>query len=167
MTEAHGGVEIWFRTGARSIVIELDSEYDIPDIWEASTTAEGLRAWVGILRGNTDRGDLRFAFLEEGLEAAAGSVQVLRCRPPYYFFVTVETEQGAWVLGMELSGRPGTKKVTFIHELGPTDDPSTIGPGWEYYLQRLLVHLEGGDVESVRWDDFYPALAPAYAKAPE
>ncbi|GAA1495753.1 hypothetical protein [Paeniglutamicibacter kerguelensis] len=167
MTQAHGGVGFWFPSGGRRIVIELDAEYDIRDIWEASTTAEGLRSWVGILRGNADSSDLRFAFLEEGLETAAGSVNIQHCRPPYNFLVTVETEQGAWHLGLGLSRRPGTKKITFIHDLGPSDDPSTIGPGWEYYLQRLLVHLAGGDVESVKWDDYYPALAPAYAKAPE
>ncbi|MFJ6418207.1 hypothetical protein [Paeniglutamicibacter sp. NPDC091659] len=75
--------------------------------------------------------------------------------------MNVETEQGAWALGIELSRRSGTKKIRFIHELGPSDDPSTIGPGWEYYLHRLLMHLEGGDVESVKGEVFYPALAPA------
>ena len=68
---------------------------------------------------------------------------------------------------MDLSSRTEAKKITFTHELAPSDDPSIIGPGWEYYMQRLLVHLEGGDVDSVKWDDYYPALAPAYAKAPE
>ena len=94
MTQAHGGVESWFPP-ASAHRHRARLEYDIRDIWEAFTTAEGLRSWAGILRGTTESGDLRFAFLEEGLEAAAGSVQVLRCRPPYYFFVTVETEQGA------------------------------------------------------------------------
>ena len=57
--------------------------------------------------------------------------------------------------------------IRFIQDLGLTDDPSTIGPGWEYYVQRAIVSLEGGDVESVKWDDYYPALAPAYTRASE
>lgn len=165
MTQAHGGVQL-SPTGRR-IVIELDAQSGVRHIWDAFTTAEGLRAWAGILRGTADSGDLRFAFLEEGLESASGSVQVHRCRPPYKFRLTADTEQGAWDLGLDLSSRTGTKKITFIHELGASDDPGTIGPGWEYYLQRMLVHLEGGDVHSVKWDDYYPALAPTYAKAPE
>lgn len=165
MTQAHGGVEL-SPTGRR-IVIELDAQTGVRDIWDAFTTADGLRSWAGILCGNADSGDLRFAFLEDGLESAAGSVRVHRCRPPYKFRLTADTEQGAWDLGLDLSSRTGTRKITFIHELAASDDPGTIGPGWEYYLQRMLVHLEGGDVDSVKWDDYYPALAAAYAKAPE
>jgi hypothetical protein len=29
------------------------------------------------------------------------------------------------------------------------------------------VHLEDDDADSVKWENFYPALAPAYTKTPE
>ncbi|WP_411734306.1 SRPBCC domain-containing protein [Paeniglutamicibacter sp.] len=165
MTQAHGGVEP--SLPGRRIVIELDAPYGVRDIWDAFTTVEGLRSWAGILRENAESGNQRFAFLEEGLESAAGSVLVHQCRPPYKFRLTVDTDQGPWDLGLDLSSRAGTKKITFTHELGAADDPGTIGPGWEYYLQRMLVHLKGGNVDSVLWNDYYPALVPAYTKAPE
>lgn len=167
MAEAHGGVGIWARTGTPAIVIELDTPVGIPELWDATTTAEGLRGWLGILDGNREHGDLRFALLANGAQVAAGSVQVLGCRPPYIFQVAFDTGQGPRTLGLEFSGRPGRKRIAFARELGPGDDPGTAGPDWEYFLQRLLVHLEGGDVDSVRWEDYFPALASAYAKAPE
>ena len=166
MAEAHGGVGIWDRTGTPAIVIALDAPHGIPELWDATTTAEGLRSWLGILDGNREDGDLRFALLAHGTHVAAGSVRVLRCRPPYYFQVALDTGQGPRTLGLEFSGRPETKRIVFARELGPGDDPRIAGPDWEYFLHRLLVHLEGGDVESVRWEEYFPALSPAYAKAP-
>ena len=45
------------------------------------------------------------------------------------------------------------------------DDPAgleNIGPGWEYYLDRLVAAETGGDVEAIAWDDYYPAQAAYY-----
>lgn len=153
-------------TGLR-IVIEREVGFGLEEIWNAFTTPEGLEPWVGVLRGNREAGDLRFSMVEEGKEAEPASLEIHRCREPHELAFTTNSEYGAWHLGLELSRQDGVSTIRFIQDLGLTDDPSTIGPGWEYYVQRAIVSLEGGDVDTVNWDDYYPALAPAYTMAPE
>ncbi|UMG91663.1 hypothetical protein [Nocardioides sp. TF02-7] len=38
----------------------------------------------------------------------------------------------------------------------------SMGPGWEYYLDRLVAVEGGADPATVRFDDYYPAQAPYY-----
>jgi uncharacterized protein YndB with AHSA1/START domain len=161
----HGRIEPT-STGLR-IVIEREVAFGLEEIWNAFTTPEGLEPWVGVLRGNREAGDLRFSMVEEGKEAEPASLEILRCRAPHELAFTTNSEYGAWQLGLELSRQDEVSTIRFIQELGLTDDPSTIGPGWEYYVQRAIISLEGGDADSVKWDDFYPALASAYTKTSE
>ena len=42
---------------------------------------------------------------------------------------------------------------------------SSVGPGWEYYLDRLVAAETGGDVGSIVWDDYYPGQADHYRAA--
>ena len=70
---------------------------------------------------------------------------------------------GAWHLWFELGRGEGTTTLTFGQRLKPGEDLGSIGPGWEYYLDRLVAVHEGGDAATVAWDDYYPALSDAYA----
>ena len=38
-----------------------------------------------------------------------------------------------------------------------------VGPGWEYYLDRLVAAEAGRSVAEVDWDAYYPALSSSYA----
>ena len=43
------------------------------------------------------------------------------------------------------------------------DDVPSVGPGWEYYLDRLVAAETGGDPATVDFDrDYYPAMAEHY-----
>ena len=48
----------------------------------------------------------------------------------------------------------------------PTSTTTTcpsVGPGWEYYLDRLVAAETGGDPATVDFDrDYYPAMAEHY-----
>jgi len=52
--------------------------------------------------------------------------------------------------------------LTFGQRLNPGEEVGSIGPGWEYYLDRLVAAHDGKDVATVVWDDYYPALKDAY-----
>lgn len=47
----------------------------------------------------------------------------------------------------------GTVTLSFVAE--------EVGPGWEYYLDRLAAALAGEAMPD--WDDYWPGLAAAYA----
>ena len=47
-------------------------------------------------------------------------------------------------------------------ELDPVDGES-VGPGWEYYLDRLVAAETDGDVAAIDFErDYYPAMADYY-----
>lgn len=165
MPQPHGRIEST-PAGLR-IVIEREVEFDLPEIWNTFTTPEGLAGWVGILRGTRETNDLRFSMVEQGQESEPSNLEIHRCREPQQLGLTTHGEQGTWKLGLELSRNDATSTIRFSHDLGPMDDPSTIGPGWEYYVQRAIVSLAGGDVDSVTWEHYYPALAPTYTPTPD
>ncbi|NKG22480.1 SRPBCC domain-containing protein [Paeniglutamicibacter terrestris] len=144
------------------ITIERHTTFDPQQLWEAFTTAPGLAGWIGILRGSAEGSDLTFSMVEDGTEAPPEGVQILRCRAPHELSLSTVGEYGSWNLGWEISGTPGAGLIRFTQDLGPSEDPSSIGPGWEYYLERAIVHLSGGDVTTVQWGQYYPALAPVY-----
>ena len=37
-----------------------------------------------------------------------------------------------------------------------------VGPGWEYYLDRLVAAETGGDVAAIDFDDYHPAQSDYY-----
>jgi len=38
----------------------------------------------------------------------------------------------------------------------------SVGPGWDYYLDRLVAAETGGDLTAIDFDDYYPAFAAHY-----
>lgn len=165
MRTSHGIIEE-SPAGTR-IVITREVEFTPAALWDAFTTTRGLEPWVGILRGSREANDLTFSMTEGGQEAKPARVAIQRCREPHELAFTTESEYGNWNLGVEFAATDAGSSIRFIHLLGPNDDPSNIGPGWEYYLERVILSLRGGDVDSVAWDEYYPVLAPAYTKAPD
>lgn len=149
------------------VVVERTLPYELEEIWATFTTSEGLEKWIGILRGSNESGNLTFSMVDQGQEANPASVKIHSCRAPFELSISTESEYGNWHLGIELARLNEATNLKFIHDLGPTDDPSNIGPGWEYYMERVALALGNKDTNTVLWDDFYPALAEHYTLVSE
>ena len=53
----------------------------------------------------------------------------------------------------------------FGQRLNPEDEVGSIGPGWEYYLDRLMAAHRGPDAgHRRRGSDYFPAMQPAYER---
>ena len=68
--------------------------------------------------------------------------------------VTADSEQRLGQTLLQLARTTGKK------------DPrvGSIGPGWEYYLDRLVAAGDGKDAATVSWDDYFPAMQPSYER---
>ena len=56
----------------------------------------------------------------------------------------------------------GTTSSFTQAEVEPTEAES-VGPGWEYYLDRLVAAVSDGEVAAINWDrDYYPAMVEHY-----
>ena len=65
-----------------------------------------------------------------------------------------------WRLRFELSESDGVTTLVFAQAL--VADVGSVGPGWEYYLDRLDAALADRDVAAVSWDAYFPAMQAYY-----
>lgn len=67
-------------------------------------------------------------------------------------------------LGLELAEREGVTALEFTQVISDPAILESIGPGWEYYLDRLVAAETGGDPSAIDFDrDCYPALSDHYS----
>lgn len=145
-------------------VLRLTRRFDAPatDVWASVTDPARLERWIGTWRGDRASGRVSFQMTAEG-EAPHEDVEIQECDPPRTLRLTMAVGEQAWDLALRLAESDGVTILTF-DQLGidPVEAES-VGPGWEYYLDRLLVALAGGDVDEVDFDrDYYPAMRGHY-----
>ncbi len=61
-----------------------------------------------------------------------------------------EVDEG-WHLRAQLSDDAGATRLVFTHVDVAPGVAEMIGPGWDYYLDRLVAAVTGGDVNAVDW----------------
>jgi uncharacterized protein YndB with AHSA1/START domain len=136
------------------------------DVWAAVTEPARLERWIGTFSGDPASGSVVFRMTAEGADAPAEAMEIVECDPPRLLVVIASTPGGEWHLRVALTEADGRTLLTFTQpELDPAAAES-VGPGWEYYLDRLGVALTGGDVAAIDFDrDYYPAMLPHYRAA--
>jgi uncharacterized protein YndB with AHSA1/START domain len=135
------------------------------EIWRELTESARLERWIGRWEGDPTTGHVTFYMTSEGQDAAPEEYTILECDPPRRFAGDTSQGSGSWHLWFELAeDSPGDTVLTFGQRLNPGEDVGSIGPGWEYYLDRLVAAQAGLDAGTVEWDDYFPALQPAYER---
>jgi len=135
------------------------------EVWRELTDSDRLERWIGRWEGDPKSGHVTFFMTAEDPDAEGADYTILECDRPRRFAGDTAPEAGGWHLWFELHEvRPGDTVLTFGQRLNPNEDVGEIGPGWEYYLDRLVASQAGVDVAGVKWEDYYPALEPAYER---
>ena len=108
-------------------------------------------------------GAVAFRMTAEAEDASEERMEIRACTPPHHLALTAHGGMGTWLLELRLREDAGTTVLEFSQAaLGP-DEAENIGPGWEYYLDRLVAAETGGDVAAVDFTaDYYPAMAGHY-----
>ena len=91
------------------------------------------------------------------------------CDPPRHLAVTSQMPGEAdasatWQMVLDLAEVDGVTTLTFGQSLPDPAMAESVGPGWEYYLDRLVAAEEGRDPATLVWDDYYPVLKDAYVE---
>jgi uncharacterized protein YndB with AHSA1/START domain len=170
--EATGRVEVRDTT---YLVLERTFRAPVEAVWAAVTEPERLARWIGTWTGDPAAGEVAFRMLYEGEDMPPESMRIDACNPPRHLAVTSEmpydadtgTDQGSatrttWQMVLDLAEADGVTTLTFAQSLPVPGMAENVGPGWEYYLDRLVVAEDGRDAASVVWDDYYPALREPY-----
>jgi uncharacterized protein YndB with AHSA1/START domain len=151
------------REGDR-LVLTITREFQAPieDVWAAVTEPERLARWIGTFTGDPASGRVAFLMTAEGATEPE-DMEIRECDPPRVLKVTAHAGEEHWDLDLLLEESDGVTVLTFAQ---PDIDPvaaESIGPGWEFYLDRLVAAETGGDVEAIDFDrDYYPAMQEHY-----
>ena len=129
--------------------------------WAALTDPGQLGRWFGTWTGDPGTGQVVLTSVEGGGPAP---VHLRVCEPPHRLDVELASPDGAWPLSVRLAPQDGGCTVQLVHRLVEPYDAGSVGPGWQYYLDRLAAVVTGEPVPT-DWEA-YAALAPAYAVPP-
>jgi uncharacterized protein YndB with AHSA1/START domain len=153
------------RDGRTLLVIERQLRAPQEDVWAACTDPARMERWIGTWTGDPASGVVTFRMTAEGDDVPAEDMDVLACEPPHRFAVRGREpeafssdgsgEKVHWEMELELTESDGVTSLRFVQFLAPgatgLEMVSSVGPGWDYYLDRLVAALTDGDVDAVDW----------------
>ncbi|TDE89646.1 SRPBCC family protein [Occultella glacieicola] len=161
MSDARATGYLRENTSGLELVFERTLEAPVAEIWSALTTSEGTASWIGTWTGDArEGGTVSFTMTAED-SAEPEDVTILECQAPSRLQVEFSSEAGVWHLEADLQEVDGVTRLEFSQLLDQGQDITGIGPGWDFYLDRLVASRTGAAMPS--WDDYHPALAEHYA----
>jgi uncharacterized protein YndB with AHSA1/START domain len=136
----------------------------IEDVWAAVTDPERMARWLGTWHGDPTTGQVKFRMGFEGEGAGEEDMAIRECDPPRVLKVTSNVGPYVWYLDVELSEADGLTTLAFSQPDVDHEDSLSVGPGWEYYLDRLVAVETGGELPGTPdfESDYYPAMADYY-----
>ena len=150
--------------GAVHLVYERVLDAPVARVWAAVTGPDLLERWFGRWSGDPATGEVAVVMTAEG-SGEPERVTVTACEAPTRLTVTLQGPGGAWPLDLLLTEDAGSTRLRFTHRLSEPYDAASIGPGWQYYLDRLGAVVDGTPVPD-DFDEYVPGLAEAYAVPP-
>jgi uncharacterized protein YndB with AHSA1/START domain len=150
------------RDGQQVLVLRRQFRAPIEDVWAAVTESDRLARWIGRWEGDPTTGSVVFQMLfEEGHQGEV--MEIRRCEPPRALSLTGHQGADLWHLDLELSQVDGVTTLTFTQPGVTADLAPDVGPGWEYYLDRLVDAETGRDPGGRDFDrDYHPAMSAYY-----
>lgn len=142
------------------LVITRRFRGDIKDVWQSVTDPESTARWIGPWEGEPGVGKtVRFCMsVEEG--APWFDARIEACEPPRHLVVTRSDERMNLWLELTLKSEGDVTELTFVQRL---DDPKAAGdwgPGWEFYLDRLVASRSSEPMPDFK--DYYPSQKEHY-----
>lgn len=147
---------------ADGVRLELAGEWAVPvaQVWAALTEPALTARWLGTWTGDPASGTVLLRMAEDP-DGGEQPVAVRECVPPHRLAVELPSPDGTWPLSVDLAEQDGRTRLVLTHRLAEPYDASSIGPGWQYYRDRLGAVVTGTPVP----DDWgaYETLGAAYA----
>jgi uncharacterized protein YndB with AHSA1/START domain len=153
-TAPTGRIEL--RDGRHVLVQTREFRAPIDDVWAAVTEPGRLARWIGTWTGDPASGSVLFRMLFEGEEHAGETMEIRACDPPHRLHLTSHAGEETWLLELDLTHADGVTTLTFSQPDVAREQVAGVGPGWDYYLDRLVDAETGADPSLRRWDDYAP-----------
>jgi len=155
------------REGQTYVAFERTFHAPIDDVWAAVTESDRLARWIGSWEGDPSSGQVEFRMLFEGEAHSAEQFTIEKCEAPHLLAITTvapspDGTTESWHLVLELAENNGVTTFTFSQSVPEPTMAESVGPGWDYYLDRMVLTEAGGDPGTLDFDDYYPVFADHY-----
>jgi uncharacterized protein YndB with AHSA1/START domain len=146
--------------------LELIVERRLPapaeEAWEWLTSSARLKSRIGSFKGQPAVGaTVNFTMaLEKG--AAPEPVRIVRCDRPERFALDWQADDSPWRVTVSLVEIDGATVVYLSQRLSDYREAGTVGPGWEYYLDRLLAAHGGTAMPD--FANYFPTQRPYFER---
>lgn len=154
----------FLRTTGDGLELVLVREFLVPpeEVWAWVTESDKLEKWIGRWTGEPGVGNVVEFTMTAEASAEPEQVTIIDCDPPKRLQAEFTSEAGTWHLQLDVRRRGDETVLEFNQLIEQGDDITKVGPGWEYYLDRLVAIRAG--VVPAPFDDYYPALVEYYAE---
>ncbi|WP_193105585.1 SRPBCC domain-containing protein [Brachybacterium sp. FME24] len=138
-------------------------------IWEHLSSSDRLETWFGTFSGDPTSGRVMVTMLAEPGEAAPTEYVIHACEKGLLLTVSSGMGEDTWRLSLTLADADadsgdGGAVVSLRHHDLPADMLEHVGPGWEWYLDRLTGAVTGGVIPGMDvWNSEYMSLSAEYA----
>lgn len=144
------------------LIITRTFRASVDEVWASVTQPEKTALWFGRWEGEAGPGKtVRLQMLHEKGQPWS-DLQIEQCAAPNRLAVAMKDEYGDWRIELTLTRIGAQTQLRFVQALSDTTMAGEVGPGWEYYLDRLVAAREGKPLPS--FDDYYPAQKAHYMK---
>ncbi|MDT0212748.1 SRPBCC family protein [Rothia sp. ARF10] len=147
------------------LVFERTFRAPVEDVWAAVTESDRLVRWIGHWQGDPASGAVSFWMTAEAADAPEETITIDECAPPRRLVMRSARPDDPnleWRWQVDLAESDGVTTLTFAQEVGDTVLAESVGPGWDYYLDRMVLAEAGEDPGTVDFDDYYPAFVGHY-----
>lgn len=136
------------------LIVERRLPASVDEVWSWLTAPAQLKKWIGTYRGKPAVGStVAFTMtFEKGAEPE--TVTVLECRAGERLTVQWGVGDDVWHVSVAVAAIGEGTIVYLKQRLSNAREAGTVGPGWEYYLDRLVAAHAGKPMP-----EFEPYLA--------
>lgn len=132
------------------------------EVWSVLTDPARVARWYGTWSGDPASGRVELLMTAEDWDQPE-PLLIRRCDPPRHLALTLGTAADAWRVDLDVEDFGGTTVLQLTHRYPDPDEVASVGPGWEYYLDRLVAAETGGDPDAVDFArDYHPAMSGHY-----
>lgn len=148
--------------GEENLVLTRAINAPVEEVFKNLTNSERLSRWIGHWIGDPADKTVQFYMTAEGDDIDPQPVTIDECESPRRLAVTFPAGDAQWHLWCDLAPTETGTLLRFGQRLAGAGNISELGPGWEYYLDRMELARLGKSTD-LAWEDYFPAQAAAYS----
>lgn len=140
------------------LLVQRRLPLSVADAWKWMTASSQLKKWIGTWKGTPAVGAVVALTMTFEKGAAPEDITILECVPEERLLV--ESDEGRF--GFSLAEVDGSTIVYFHQRVADYREAGNMGPGWEYYLDRLVAAQSGSTMPE--FSDYYPSQQPYFER---